>query len=410
MTTSIVNFGRSSIGPLQEAMRVGLALSDDQMALVQGAALALPLSLASIPCGYSADRYSRVRLLLWSVVASLVGALLTALASSFVALFLARCFVGLAIAGMGPAMVSLISDYVPPQQRGRATMIMLIGALAGMATAFSVGGQLLTSYAAESESWRRAAFWLVVPHFVGLAVVLLMREPARMSRAEVNPSVRTTLVGLWRCRWTIAPLLVGFVVVSIGDVAAVVWAAPTFMRTFGLSADRIGALMGTLVFVSGLGGPVAGGMLSDLSLRSGGIPRVLSLLTALAVVSIPASLFPLMPNADLSAVLLLVFMAAGYSISTVTTTLSMIVIPNELRGVCTALFNVAGGVLGIAAAPVAVSLISRALGGPAMIGSALALVSGGTAALGALAFALGRASRAGRPDAATCPEKEGRAS
>src|SRR5688500_3666272 len=79
-------YGRSVIGPLQEAARQSLSLSDNQMALVQGIAMALPMSLGAIPLGLLADRVSRARIIQVFVALALVSCVLSALASSFVLL------------------------------------------------------------------------------------------------------------------------------------------------------------------------------------------------------------------------------------------------------------------------------------------------------------------------------------
>ncbi len=57
-------YARTLLGPLQEALGASLDLSDNQLALLQGPALALPLLVMSVPLGLLIDRRSRVRLLL----------------------------------------------------------------------------------------------------------------------------------------------------------------------------------------------------------------------------------------------------------------------------------------------------------------------------------------------------------
>jgi MFS family permease len=389
LTTFGLSFGRNTLGPLQEALRLSLSLSDDEIALLQGTALALPMGLASIPFGYLADRGSRARLLMLSAAANLLGTLITAVAPNFFVLFCGRCLVGLAIAGMGPAALSFISDLFSPAQRGRATMGMLVGSVAGSSAVFALGGFLIARTGGP-DGWRSVMLWLAGPLVLALCLSLLLREPPRGSTNGTERSGRAALSELWRHRSVITPLLVGFVVVNIGDVAALVWAAPTFSRAFAVAPADIGSLMAALLLAAGLLGPVAGGLLSDLCQRFGGPPRTMALLMACAIVSIPAGVFAMAPNVGASFILLFVFMTLGYAISTITITLSIIVIPNELRGVCTALFNMAGGVLGIAAAPLAVSLLSRIMGGPEMIGHALAVTGVATAVMGTIAFALGR--------------------
>jgi hypothetical protein len=57
-------YARTAMSPLQETMRVALGLSDNQMASLQGPALALPLMLVAVPLGVLIDSRSRVRMLL----------------------------------------------------------------------------------------------------------------------------------------------------------------------------------------------------------------------------------------------------------------------------------------------------------------------------------------------------------
>src|SRR5207249_1508965 len=54
---------RTAISPLQETMRIALSMSDNQMALLQGPVIGIPITLAAVPLGLLIDRYSRVRLL-----------------------------------------------------------------------------------------------------------------------------------------------------------------------------------------------------------------------------------------------------------------------------------------------------------------------------------------------------------
>lgn len=121
----------------------------------------------------------------------------------------------------------------------------------------------------------------------------------------------------------------------------------------------------------------------------------MSLLCVLTLLSLPCGFFAIAPGIASGSVLLLLFVTLGLAVSTMTLTLSIVVMPNELRGLCIALYTVAGALFGVGLAPLTVSLLAGALGGPAAVGRALAWVGGSTAALGALLFALGRRYLAG---------------
>jgi MFS family permease len=176
-------YARFAIGPVQETMRVALSLSDNQMALLQGPALALPMVLAAVPIGFLIDRYSRARLLVFFSVLNVSGALLTAAAVNFGLLFLARCVAGLAVAAVSTTAFALIGDLYAPAQRGRATMMVVIGQYAGMSAAFAVGGVLVAHFASAPQGWHRAMFALAAPLVPVTLLLLATREPPRAGSA-----------------------------------------------------------------------------------------------------------------------------------------------------------------------------------------------------------------------------------
>ena len=385
-------FGRTAVSPLQETMRTALGLSDNQLALLQGPALALPVVMASIPLGLAIDRYSRVRMLLGLSVLDAFGTLLTALAPSFALLFLSRCLVGLSATAISTVAFSLLADLCAPQQRGRATMMVVIGQAAGIAAAFAIGGLLLSLVGKGPSGWRTVMLWLSTPVILATLVAVPIHEPLRSEVAVEKPSARQTWIELWQRRTTIVPLLAGLVTAEIALQAALVWSAPAFARRFGLSPGRIGAIMATALIVSGVVGPVTGGLLADLCQRTGGPRRTLTVLTILPILLFPTCFFAVLPSGLWAGVLLVFFMTAVDSLLVMGTTLFTIVIPNELRGLCMAVFSGASTLLGVGLAPLTVSVLSNQTGGGSTIGRALVLVCASASFFSGVIFALGRRS------------------
>ena len=383
-------FARFAVGPLQEAVRVALSLSDNQMALLQGPALALPMAVAAIPLGLLIDRYSRVRLLSIFSALDMAGSLLTALATNFVLLFAARCLVGLAAAAISTTAFSMLGDLYAPDRRGRATMGVAASQFAGMSAAFALGGVLLTMFGADRQSWQWTMLWLTSPLAVVMLLTLAMREPSRTGSVIQNPSARDSFVDLWRYRALITPLMAGLVLAEMAVLAVATWASPTFSRGLALTPDRIGAIMAVALLVSGVLGPMSGGFLADYCQRSGGPRRTLFALIGLALLSVPAALFAVAPGVVAANLLLVTFMTIITAILVAGVTLFTIIIPNELRGLCMATLAGAQVVFGVGLAPVMVSVLSGAIGGPAMIGKALATSCVAAGLLGAAIFALGR--------------------
>jgi MFS family permease len=379
-------YARFTLGPLQESVRVSLSLSDNQMALLQGPALALPMVVASIPLGLVIDRYSRVRLLLMFAAIDAGGILLTAAAPGFAVLFLARCTVGLAVAAISTTAFSLLADLYSPTARGRATMVVIVGQYGGMSAAFALGGALLAAPGVGLEGWRWAMLGLSGPLVVVLFLMVLLREPARTGLVIQNPSARQSFSELWRYRSVIVPLLAGLVMAEMEILAVLTWAAPALSRRFALSTERVGAIVAVALLVSGVLGPILGGLSADACQRTGGPRRSMSLLGGLALLALPTSFFAVAPGVASASVLLVTslmvlgaMLVAGIAVFTV-------VIPNELRGLCMSTLAGAQVLFGVALAPVTVSVLSGMLGGPAMIGKSLTMVCVTINALAALVF------------------------
>jgi MFS family permease len=240
------------------------------------------------------------------------------------------------------------------------------------------------------SSWRWALLWMCAPLLAVVFLMLMLREPPRTGVRAKNTSVREVWPELWRYRAVIVPLLLARVMVWIADGAVLVWAAPNFARNFALSPDRIGAIMGTALLASGILGPVLGGPLADVCQRSGGPRRTMTAMCVVALLSVPAALFAIMPGATLASFMLVLFLTFGFTIGTAALALATIVIPGELRGLYVAVTVTVGATFSIGVAPLVVSGLSGALGGPEMIGQSLAIVCAATSVLGAVAFGFGR--------------------
>jgi MFS family permease len=384
-----VTFARFTLGPLQEAIRLDLGLSDNQIAWLQGPAVAVPMALGAIPLGLVADRYSRANLFLIFAISTLLATVIASFASNLVLLIGSRCLIGLGIAATLVAAYSMVGDLYPPEQRGRAAMVVAMGEIGGAPAAFALGGFLLTIAGTDPAAWRWVLFRMSATLLPVVFLMLAIREPRR-SGVEAKP---LPLADVWlelrRHGGVVSALLLARITVWTADGAVLVWAAPSFARRFAIQPDRIGAIMASALLISGLLGPVLGGLLADYCQRSGGPRRTVIALSVLALISAPAALFAIAPTVSVAAILLASFLTLGYTIGTAAVTLITIVIPRELRGFFLAITITVGALFFIGVAPVLVSGLSSVLGGPGMIGNALALVCGVASLLGATVLMLG---------------------
>jgi len=384
MATAGANYSQGIVSPLQEAIRAALLLSDNQLALLQGLAMAVPIAIIGIPVGRLVDRSSRVRILRVFALVAVIGTAATAAAANFTQLFLSRCLSGLVAPATAMVAVSLIADLFGPSERGRALMVLGICQVAGLAGAFALGGLVLSI--AGKEHWRAAVLGSAVPLILVLTLTLCAREPRRTDLREYVENTRGALGLLWGYRTVIMPLLAGVVLVGLVDTASVIWATPVFSRQFGAGPERIGSIVGGGLMMAGIVGPLVGGALADFAQRNQGPQLTLTLLSGLAALSAIAGLFPLMPSVLWAGLLLALFMTIGTAISITGAPLATILIPNEIRGLYVSVVTAVSAPICLGASPLIVSELSAALGGPGRIGVALGTVCVTASMVGACVF------------------------
>ena len=163
---ALVNYlDRLMITTMRDPIKADITMTDAQFGLLTSVFLWV-YGVFSPLGGFLADRFSRTRviiasLLIWSAVTWLTGHM-----HSVEGLLTARALMGLSEACYVPAALALIADYHPGPTRSLATGLHMSGIYAGAALG-GVGG-----YIAEHFGWR-AGFNLFGAFGVGYAVVTL---------------------------------------------------------------------------------------------------------------------------------------------------------------------------------------------------------------------------------------------
>ncbi|MDY6982260.1 MAG: MFS transporter [Pseudomonadota bacterium] len=248
---------------LLEPIRAEFQLNDTQLALLGGLAFALFYGVLGLPVAWLADRVDRRAIIaaavtLWSLMTALCG-----FATSFAALFLARIGVGIGEAGAYPPSTSLLADYFPPQQRGRACAILASAIPAGVFVGFLVGGTVSVAW-----GWRAALMVVGLPGILlGLLTLLTVREPPRGGfddvRAECRaPPFRTCLASLWR-EPAYRHVVFGACLFTLGATGSGIWIASYFIRHHGFSGAQIGTWLAFLYGGGGMCGALLGGWLGQ---------------------------------------------------------------------------------------------------------------------------------------------------
>lgn len=369
-----------ALAPMLEAAKRSMQLSDVQLSLVAGLATALPTGLLAIPLGRMIDRGSRVRILFGLALAWSIGSLICAFAPNFEVLFAARMLAAFGMFSSVPVGISLAADLSAPENRGRSVMALSLGNKIGAAAAFMIAAPLLGWFTQSGQSlmglepWRSVQLVFGVASLVLALPLLFLREPARREVGAASASTSVALKAIWARRGFLAPLFIGQVGVVMADYAAMVWATPVMVRTYGMTEADAGVPIGLAVLVSGIIGSVIGGVAADMGQKAKFKGGILVGAVVMALLAIPAALFPVMPDATTALIALCVLLLTGAAAGLITATVIAVKVPNEVRGVCLGAFIVAGALIGLGVAPTVVSYGSLLLGGEQHLSQALAIV------------------------------------
>jgi MFS family permease len=151
------------------------------------------VTLLSIPFGVLADRYSKSRLLLITVILSLISMPTIAIAGTFVQVLMIRLGVGIARAVFMSTGAALMADYVPREHRGRVMAAIgsgryMLGAAGGgtggpgMGYLFTLPVMFSSIVGGILYSLNPLYVWLVVGGTIIvqlLSLALFIRDPER---------------------------------------------------------------------------------------------------------------------------------------------------------------------------------------------------------------------------------------
>jgi MFS transporter, Spinster family, sphingosine-1-phosphate transporter len=134
----------------------------------------LTYSLVSPVAGWLADRKPRFQLAALGVFIWSLATFGSGLALTFVALVVARSLTGVGEASYVVITPSLVSDYYPPDRRGRALAIFYAAIPVGSALGYVLGGAINARF-----GWRWAFFLAGAPGAALALALLFLRDPPR---------------------------------------------------------------------------------------------------------------------------------------------------------------------------------------------------------------------------------------
>lgn len=253
----VLNFlDRTLIYILFTLIKKEMAFSDLQLALLGTTSFVIFYTLLGIPFGRMADRVSRTKLIAFGLATWSLFSGLTGFADSFWTLFACRVMVGVGEATLGPAAISLLSDYFPPRLRGTVNSVYSSGIAIGGGLAFFLGGWIGQSY-----GWRWAFYLLGFPGLLLAVAVFFLREQPR-GRTEGN--VQAT--GDWKSIFRSVPLrylFLGYALFGLASNNLGIWGPAFFVRVHNVSVLTVGIAACLISLVIGMPAMILSGYYSD---------------------------------------------------------------------------------------------------------------------------------------------------
>lgn len=392
---------------LLEPMKRDLALSDIQIGLLQGTATGIAYGLVSMPLGRLIDTRNRVRLMMAGVVVYAAAMAASGLAQGISLLLVCRAVVGIVLALLVPAAFSLLSDLFAPTRRTTASSLFGVGQILGATVGILAGGFIFDIIArlvsADTARLPFVAPWRVLYYGAALACLVLLpllatvREPSRQERDTAQmPSLSSALRELWAYRGFIAPVIAGLLFSTIAFTAPTIWAPSLLIRNFGLTPGQFAGWFSAVTLVGSILGALAVGPLAELSRRRIGTRGVVLPALVAVLAAAPLGCFGLATTVPAFAAMLGLSLFCNAIVQMVGILAFTLNLPNEIRGIGLGVYTLVTALLGNATAPAAIALVSRALGGEAMLGQAVAVVSVPSAILSALFLGLAMRGQATR--------------
>jgi MFS family permease len=215
--------------------------------------------------GYFADRYSRKKVIVFSVMVWSVVTLWTGFTTSFHEMLAARFLMGVSEACYIPAALALITDYHKGKTRSLATGLHMSGLYAGLA----LGG--LGGYIAELWGWRSGFHVFGIVGIVySLILLYVLRDhkpnPVVVTEGEEEVMPKISLTGALKVLFSETSffiLLFYFAILGIVNWLVYGW-LPTFLKDhFNLNLGEAGISATGYIQIGSFVGVIVGGILAD---------------------------------------------------------------------------------------------------------------------------------------------------
>jgi MFS family permease len=376
---------RQVLNLLIDPVRRDLTISDTQISLLQGAAFGVFYALGGIPFGRAADVWSRRTVITFGILGWSIATFCCGLAGNFGQLFVARVFVGVGEASLVPAAMAVIAGYFPPERRGTAIGVFLVGAASGTGISTFVSGHIISALGPNGmifmghaiPAWR-ATFYLV--SLAGLPMALLsltVRDPAIVVENNISGivSIKDSISAFRQCGRGLAYVYASIAALTVSNYAVLSWTPALLMRRFAQTPSQVGDSLGAVVLVACVAGTLLVGMSADIIVRKYGTGSRFYLGSVLCLVGLAGAGLG-MAN-DVPTTLWLVGLSAFGTTAgtTLCSTGLQDAIPDSIRGLATSLVSLVATIIGLTIGPTLVAVVTEHVyRSPLAVGSGIATV------------------------------------
>jgi MFS family permease len=265
---------RTALSSVIPPLREDLGVTDAQVGLA-GLLFLWTYAIASPFAGNLADKYSRSKIVFWSILIWSLITLLTGLSRNTTELLVLRAALGLAESFYLPAAVALLGEHHGPATRGKAMGFHLIGLNLGVL----LGGAFVGSLA-EHYGWR-PGFWILGVMGILLALgskYFLSDRPAPVEVAKPVPVIAAKPAQAWGYLLrtpSFHGLLLSAIVAGVASWTFLSWLPLFFSENYGMKLGAAGLAGVALYKAPVLLGTGVGGWISDKAIRHNARARVL---------------------------------------------------------------------------------------------------------------------------------------
>ncbi len=248
-----------------EVIRKAMALSDVQLGLLQGTAVAAFTALATFPLGWLADRFDRRLILAGCALFWSAAVVASGMAQTYEQLLLASALVGAGEAGLVPIAYAMIPEMFGEKKRQMANSVFAMASMSASSLAMALCGQvigmvdtvrpLLPLYWQGLDAWRLGFFAVALPApvlvlLIGTISLRMRAAPAAAPGKRAVQVAARLLPHLKAQRATFLYFTSGLFAAMFGFTAAGSWLPVIYLRIYGVTAKQLGAALGIIAVIA----------------------------------------------------------------------------------------------------------------------------------------------------------------